>query len=173
MNKILLGEIFDTDFEPDYKMSDLTKFGIRRASRGILINDGKIALMNVSKFNYHKLPGGGIDHGESIEAAFKREVMEEVGAECEILDQSAILIEWRDQFKLLQISYVFLAKMVGELKQSALEQGEIDEGFILEWIPFEKISEVLTKDSPTNYDGKFISKRDSAIIEFYKGKLQT
>ena len=71
-NKTLIREIFDTDFDPKYQMGDLSKYAIRRASRGILLNNGKVALLNVTKLNYHKLPGGGIKENESINEAFEK-----------------------------------------------------------------------------------------------------
>lgn len=171
-NKTLIREISDTDFDPRYQMSSLDKYSVRKASRGILISNGKIALLNVTKFNYHKLPGGGVENDESIEKAFKREVLEETGCECEIVDQLGIVIEWRDQFKLLQISYVFLAKAIGEIGQSKFEPGEINEGFELKWVPFEKIKKILKNDNPTNYEGKFITIRDKGIVEFYENRLR-
>lgn len=170
-NKTLITEIFDTNFDPKHQMSNLDKYWIRRASRGLLIHDGKIALLNVTKFTYHKLPGGGVEANESTSDAFKRELMEEVGCDCQILDQAGITIEWRDQYKLCQISYVFLAKVVGEPGQNNLEQGEIDEGFELEWVSLENLDKTLRNDRPSNYEGNFISARDKSIVAFYKEKL--
>jgi len=172
-NKTLIKEIFDTDFDSSYQMSDPDAFKIRRACRGILINENKIALLNVTKHNYHKLPGGGIEKGEPLEEAFKRELLEEVGADCEIIDQGGIVVEWRDKFKLLQISYVFLAKVIGEVKQNNLDQDEIDDGFELKWVPVEKLNEILENDSPTNYEGNFIRMRDMSIVKFYKNSLKS
>ncbi len=170
-NKILIREISDTDFDPKHQMSNLASFNIRRASRGILLNNDNIALLNVTKQNYHKLPGGGIEKHESLEDAFKRELLEEVGCDCEILDQGGIVLEWRDQFKLLQISYVFLARVVGIIKQNKLEQDEINDGFVLEWIPLKKVESILDSDVPQNYEGPFIKLRDKSIFEYYKNKL--
>jgi hypothetical protein len=64
-----------------------------------------------------------------------------------------------------------MAKVVGEVGKNKLEKEEIDEGFTLEWVPFEEIDEVLKKDNATNYEGKFIQIRDRSIYEFYKDKL--
>lgn len=170
-NKILIKEISDLDFNPKHKMGDISSYHIRRSSRGILINNGRIALPDILKYNYHKLPGGGINMNESIEDGFKREVMEETGCKCEVIDQSGIIVEWRDKFKLLQLSYIFLGKVIGEIGENNLEQDEIDEGFTLEWLPIEKVDEVLNNDNPTNYEGKFIQIRDRSIYEFYKDRL--
>ena len=171
VNNILINEISDLNFDSKHKMSNIDDYSIRKSSRGILVNNGKIALPSITKFNYHKLPGGGVNDNESIDAAFKREVMEETGCNCEILDQSGIIIEWRDRFKLLQISYIFLGKITGKMGENKLEQKEINEGFTLEWVPIEKIDEVLNSDNPTNYEGKFIQIRDRSIYEFYKEEL--
>lgn len=57
---------------------------LRLGARGIAIReDGKIAIFNKSNKNEYKLPGGGLE-GEG-EEAFKREVLEEIGCEIEII----------------------------------------------------------------------------------------
>ncbi|MBI4157631.1 NUDIX domain-containing protein [Candidatus Woesebacteria bacterium] len=169
--RILIREIKDTDFDSECQMGNMEDYKVRRASRGVLIHEGKIALLNVTKHNFHKLPGGGIDGNETVQEAFKRELLEEAGCNCEILDEGGIIIEWRDQFKILQINYVFLAKVVGDPKESKLMEDEIEDGFILEWVLPGKIEGVLKKDNPANYEGQFITTRDKAIIEFYKDYL--
>lgn len=171
MSKTIIREIFDTDFDSEYRMADLSTFKIRRASRGIVVNKGKLALLEVSKYNYHKFPGGGMGEDETVEDAFKREILEEVGCHCEIVDYGGVVIEWRDQFKLLQISYVFFARVVGQVGENKLEPDEIEEGYQLNWIPFEKVMEKLVNSKPTDYEGKFIIERDKSILEFYKDKL--
>ena len=53
--------------------------GKRPSVRGIIIKDGKIAMMHSLKYDYYKLPGGGIEDGESLEETLVREVKEESG----------------------------------------------------------------------------------------------
>jgi 8-oxo-dGTP pyrophosphatase MutT (NUDIX family) len=174
--RYIIAEIGDADFDPSFTPpKTLADYGVRKASRGILINNGKMALLFVSKENYHKLPGGGIEAGETNNDAFVREVQEETGCDCKVLDeddQNSVVIETRDQFKLLQISYAFFSEIVGEPKELHLEQSEIDEGFELKWIPVDQVINLLENDKPKNYEGNFIRARDLAILNFYKDKLK-
>ena len=54
----------------------------REASRAVLFDKNNlIPLLFVSKYNYHKLPGGGIDDSEDAIKALIREVLEKVDVE--------------------------------------------------------------------------------------------
>ena len=61
-------------------MSALKYLVIPRASvRGIILKCGKIAMMHSKKYDYYKLPCGGIEPGETLEETLIREVREESG----------------------------------------------------------------------------------------------
>lgn len=149
----------------------------RTAARAVLLNQhGGVHLLHVSKHGYHKLPGGGVDEGETVEEALHRELKEEVGSSAEIIAELGIIEEFRsydDGDLLHQISYCFLAKQVGELFESALEQGEIEEG--LQHVIVNSIDEaikLIKNDKPNNTEGEYIVERDLTFLNAAKSLLQ-
>ena len=64
---------------------------MRNRAGGLLIENGKLLLIHRIKKKdgvvkeYYVVPGGGIEDGENIEAATKRELKEEIGIDVEIV----------------------------------------------------------------------------------------
>lgn len=164
----IICDISDKTFNPSYISGNLEDYRVRKAARGILINKDKIALLNVHTKGYHKLPGGGVEENETNDEGFIREILEETGCNCKIINSAGLTIEYRDQFKLLQISYVFMAEVIGEQGVQQLEQGEIDEGHDLEWYSINEALGILENERPDEYEGKFINSRDKSILLFYR-----
>ena len=53
--------------------------GRRPSVRGIIVREGRIAMVHSLKYDYYKFPGGGIDAGETHAETLLREVREESG----------------------------------------------------------------------------------------------
>lgn len=60
------------------------RIAIRPSVYGIIMHDGRMLVCNTKSTGKYSLPGGGIDIGEKIEDALRREVYEECGIEIEI-----------------------------------------------------------------------------------------
>ena len=58
-----------------------------RAAGGVVVSDGRIALIHRPKYDDWTLPKGKLDPGESWEDAAIREVREETGIPCRLLDE--------------------------------------------------------------------------------------
>jgi 8-oxo-dGTP diphosphatase len=55
-----------------------------RAAGGLVLKDGRIAVVHRSRYDDWSLPKGKLEHGETSEEAALREVREETGLECEL-----------------------------------------------------------------------------------------
>lgn len=138
----------------------------REAARGVVFDEkGLIPMLFVSKANYHKLPGGGIEEGESKIETCKREVLEETGCDIKVGKEIGKITEFRPYTDYLyQTSYCYLGKIINKGIQN-LEQGEIDEGFRLVWFTLDEAINTVRNDKPNNEEGKFIQERDLAFLE--------
>jgi 8-oxo-dGTP diphosphatase len=151
--------------EPFIENKDAWK---RFASRAIAFDEkGLIPILFVSKFNYHKLPGGGIEKGENKKEACIRELAEETGCKIEIGNEIGMVTEHRKKWNFYQTSYCYLAKVL-EKGETNFEQKEIDDGFKLVWLSLDDAIQTLKNDKPENYEGGFIQQRDLKFLEEVK-----
>ena len=160
-------EISDVDIKEEVKEVD---YRARTAARAILNHNGKIALLHVTKHKYYKLPGGGVDEGESIQQGLIREIKEEVGCTFELKGEVGEIIEHRSHFGLVQTSHCFLAKVLEEGEPNFTEK-ELNDGFEIVWAPFDEAVELLRNSKPLLYEGKFIVLRDLKFLEEAREKL--
>lgn len=68
----------------DKKMIPKDKLVFRPAGYAVIVHDDKVLLCNTKSTGKYWFPGGGVDLGEKLEDAIKREVLEEAGIEIEI-----------------------------------------------------------------------------------------
>lgn len=93
------------------------------SAAGLVLNEqGKILVLNhvLRPFSGWGLPGGFVDHGETAEAAIRRELMEETGIELSDLKMYCVTIINK------HVEFFFTAKSIGEprvLSREIIELG--------------------------------------------------
>ncbi len=152
----------DTDFEID-QLYNRPK--LREAARVVIFDpEDRIALLFVSRLNYYKLPGGGIDKGETKMAALVRECLEETGCYIEAIKELGMVVEYKERIPQEQRSYCYIAKLQGDKGEPSFEQGEIDDGFELLWTGIDEAIELIKNTETNSYLGNFIIQRELAIL---------
>ncbi|MDP3883119.1 MAG: NUDIX domain-containing protein [Candidatus Staskawiczbacteria bacterium] len=169
----LLKIITEEEIYPELKTSRASANKFRRAVRAVVFDGGsKVALINVSKHNYYKLPGGGIDANETMEDALKRECSEEIGCNVAIGSEIGRIIEHRDKIETDQESDCYLAKLVGKKGKTNLVGYEITDGFEPVWVDIDEAIKLVENSKPDTYDGPFIKIRDLIFLRKAKDLLK-
>ena len=115
---------------------------------GILIRDGKIALVKKARGGYkgkYDLPGGGIEHTETPIEALHREMMEEVSGTVikeELLDVTSTNIKWLMEKDVMEdLHHIGILYLV-DIKEENLKidaDGLDSDGAV--WLPIENLKE--------------------------------
>jgi len=163
MEEVLMEELTVLSDVEDERGKEFEYFH-RKAARAVLFDEeGHIPLLYVKKYDYYKLPGGGLEGSEDMHEALIREVMEEVGATCAITHPIGMIREYRKEYKMYQDSYCFLGTVL-EKGSPQFTEKELEEGFELQWLsPKEALEKFATL--PENYQGRFIVERDRVFLE--------
>ena len=106
--------------------SKKVKYDVRKASRAVLFDGDKIALLFVSQKGFHKIPGGGVEKDEDVQKALLREIREEAGCVAKIQNEIGTIIEYRDEIEQINISYGFIAKVISKNELLLTEQEKKD-----------------------------------------------
>jgi len=171
MEKLI--EIKDKDLKLTPK--EVLYWRIRDAARAIVVdkNTNQIGLLHVTKRNYHTLPGGGLNEGESVLEGVQREVLEEIGCKVKFISKFATVIEHRSQVELRQRSHIFIAELLEKVQANPTEE-EIQSGSIPKWLSLDDAIKTIKKESKESrdYEYKFMFARDIMILEEYKKLLK-
>lgn len=165
----LLKRITDGDvlgLEESTYMDTVTRYG----SRGVLVDKHlNVAMMYMSKTNLYKLPGGGIDRGESSSEAFIREIKEETGYAAEIIHELGYIEEHKNRNHFLQFSYCYVAKALDHVSRghTNLSDSELELGMGVKWMPLHTALEVMNESALLcdDYSTKFMIIRERIILE--------
>lgn len=145
----------------------------RTAARGIILDSaGRLGVLYVAKHHYHKLPGGGVEPGEDLLAALRRECQEELGCDVQVEAEFARTLEIRREHNLVQRSVYFTGHVDGALGQSNFTDQELAHNFTAHWMALADARQSFTQDQPVDLAGWFISQRDTLVLLAYLKQRQ-
>ncbi len=118
-----------------------------RAGGGVVVRDGRIALIHRPKYDDWTLPKGKLDPGESWEEAAVREVREETGIPCRLLEElpSVAYRDSRGRPKTVRYWRMEPAGEAGELDGSEVDELRwVDPADALALLTYERDRDLLT-----------------------------
>ncbi len=129
----MLFEIDRKDYDPAAPLF------VRPSVRGIIVRDGRLAMIHSLTLDYYKFPGGGIETGENHAAALLREVREEAGLAVipdSIRPYGQVHRIQKGQYgdTFVQDNFYYLCEAKKELLSQQLDDYEAEEQFTLEWV---------------------------------------
>lgn len=140
MNQDFLGEIDDNLIFKEGQIGTCSKYEEREAVKIIILDDvDNVAFVGIK---YRLLPGGGVEEGETLETAAKREALEETGCNIDIIDSLGFVIENKQKICRRQKTFCFVAKVTG-IKGMPTTHQENEKGIEVEWVALEEVSNFL------------------------------
>ncbi len=138
----------------------------REAVRAVIEDtNNKIALVEGSKSGFYFLPGGGVEPGETLEEALRRECMEETGCEIGSIEKLGVITAHGEEDCKIRIAYCYTARAVSQNSRP-------EENIQVIFVPKESALEMLKKqfdsitpETPNFYSRKFNTRRDILILE--------
>lgn len=130
-------------------------------------SDGLYALMHTAKYNMYMLPGGGVDEGEAVEDALRREIAEETGCLCREIVPLGVVSENRAHADYTQTSYYFAVTTEGAVEENHLTAEEMSNGTSLQWHTMEEMLHLIGDPVHAVYQRRFLQARDMAALYEY------
>ena len=112
-----------------------------RAAGGVVVRDGRIAIVHRPRYGDWSLPKGKLDPGEDFPTAALREVREETGLDCRLGDELPE-VRYEDRHGRSKVVRFWAMEVIGESPFRA--DDEVDE---LRWVPLGEAAELLTYDT--------------------------
>ena len=160
--------------DKDITGSDKLSLAQPRIAVGIVLldADNKIALSHIGIWDLYGLPGGGVDDGEDLLAAVKREALEETGCQCEIIREIGKTYQNSESDGFVQEKTYYLARVVGEKGDLHLEDYEIASETTVKWYLPEQAIQVISERKSDSLGEEFMKRRDLAVLKAVMLSLQ-
>ncbi len=161
----LIKEITDMDI---LGRNGLSAAKPRLTARAILKNrDNLYAVMHSEKFAFYSFPGGGVEENEKVTEALKREIFEETGCRCDIIEEIGSVYENRACCDYTQISYYFAVTTNDFELKPQLTDDEIRHKTTAAWFTLEETIKIIKESVYFSTQQKYLQARDIAALEEY------
>jgi ADP-ribose pyrophosphatase YjhB (NUDIX family) len=136
----------------DPRLNEIDDCLYRIAARALVIQGDKVLLIKEADDHWWALPGGGVDHGETIESAVIREVEEELGVPVDEISSDFQIVHYNIGSVVNSVPRMNLFFRVS-MSESSLKKA----AHTSEWKWFTR-TEFLNQELHTSYDKSMLVK---------------
>jgi len=143
----------------------------RKAARTVLLDSQDcVAIVHVRQNDYYKIPGGGVEDGEDIPTAARREAHEESGCDSEIIAElGSVETIFSDR---IDDSTGFLARIKGAKHAPNFDNYEQERGFEITWQPSLCVAiQIIEQHAVADDYARALQKRDLKFLKLAQDYL--
>ncbi len=145
---------------------------VRPSVRGILLRNGKVAMVHSIKYDYYKFPGGGMEPGESQIETLIREVQEESGLQVlpDTIQEYGVVPRKQKSDRIgeyeifVQENDYYLCEAAATVVNQTLDDYEREEHFTLEWVQPEHAIDV-NRNRDHGHTNQMMLEREARVLE--------
>ncbi len=170
-------QLFEIDLR-DYE--GCTNIFSRPSARGIIVQDGKMALVYSRREKYYKFPGGGIRPEEDKKAALIREVKEEVGLTVipeSITEFGSVMRRQKSNYSpntiFEQENFYYVCRTDGRISDQHLDDYEREAEFVLQWTDIDEAIRVNDAYFSEDSFDEIMIKRELRVLQIIREAMIT
>ena len=133
---------------------------------------GLYAVMYSEKFNLYSLPGGGVEDGENVLTALRREIYEETGCACDRVRELGVVAENRASLDYTQLNYYYVVDTSSNDKDNHLTGEEKQSHMQVQWHTLDEMVRLITNQTFALVQQKYLHARDMAALDEYVKRMQ-
>ena len=133
---------------------------------------GLYAVMYSEKFNLYSLPGGGVEDGEDVLTALRREIYEETGCACDRVRELGVVAENRASLDYTQLNYYYVVDTSSNDKDNHLMGEEKQNHMQVQWHTLDEMVRLITNQTFALVQQKYLHARDMAALDEYVKRMQ-
>ena len=145
-------------FSDDITKEDADLSNHRVACRGIIKKDDLYLMVHIKKMDIFTFPGGGVEENESLEECTVREVLEETGVKCKVIEKKVSITEYF--IESVWTNHYFICEYINGDSDSDLTEEEIFLGLDVVWKTAEERMDLFENHQTIHEHGPNIHNRE-------------